>query len=34
MARNIANQIEKEMNYPGQVKVNVIRETRAIETAK
>ena len=34
MARNIASQIEKEMNYPGQVKVNVIRETRAIETAK
>ncbi len=34
MARNIASQIEKEMNYPGQVKVNVIRETRAVETAK
>jgi len=34
MARNIAAQIEKEMNYPGQIKVNVIRETRAIETAK
>ena len=34
MAKNIASQIEKEMNYPGQVKVNVIRETRAIETAK
>lgn len=34
MARNIANQIEKEMNYPGQVKVNVIRETRAEATAK
>lgn len=34
MARNIAKQIEDEMNYPGQIKVNVIRETRAIELAK
>ncbi len=34
MARNIAKQIEAELSYPGQVKVNVIRETRAIETAK
>ena len=34
MARNIAKQIEAEMNYPGQIKVNVIRETRAIELAK
>ncbi len=34
MARSIAKQIESELSYPGQVKVNVIRETRAIETAK
>lgn len=34
MARNIAKQIEDEMNYPGQIKVNVIRETRAVELAK
>ena len=34
MARNIANQIEKEMIYPGQIKVNVVRETRAIDVAK
>lgn len=34
IARNIAKQIEDEMNYPGQIKVNVIRETRAIELAK
>lgn len=34
MARNIAKQIESEMTYPGQIKVNVIREKRAIELAK
>ncbi len=34
MARNIAKQIETEMSYPGQIKVNVIRETRAVELAK
>ncbi len=34
MARNVAKQIENEMVYPGQIKVNVIRETRAIELAK
>ena len=34
LARDIANQIEKEMIYPGQIKVNVVRETRAIEEAK
>lgn len=34
MARNIAKQIENEMAYPGQIKVNVIRETRAVELAK
>jgi len=34
LAREIANKIEKEIEYPGQIKVTVIRETRAIETAK
>ena len=34
MARDICGRIEKEMNYPGQIKVSVIRETRAVEYAK
>lgn len=34
LARDVANQIEKEMVYPGQIKVNVIREMRATEIAK
>ena len=34
MARDVAKQIEKEMIYPGQIKVNVIRESRAIDIAK
>ena len=34
MARNIAKKVEEEMEYPGQIKVNVIRESRAIEYAK
>ncbi len=34
LARNIARQIEKEMNFPGQIKVYVIREKRAIEYAR
>lgn len=34
MARKVAKQIENEMVYPGQIKVNVIRESRAIELAK
>lgn len=34
LSRNIAKKIEKELNYPGQIKVNVIRETRSIEYAK
>ncbi|MBT3314317.1 MAG: ribonuclease Y [Anaerolineae bacterium] len=34
LARDIANQIEENMQYPGQIKVIVIRETRAIDYAK
>ncbi len=34
VARAIATQIEQEVNYPGQIKVNVIRETRVTELAK
>ena len=34
MARDIAKKIEDEMEYPGQIKVNIIRESRATEYAK
>jgi ribonuclease Y len=34
LARDIAKKIEAEMTYPGQIKVNVIRETRSIEYAR
>ena len=34
LARNIARKIEQEMAFPGQIKVNVIREKRAIEYAR
>ena len=34
LARNIAKQIESELEYPGQIKVNVIRESRATDYAK
>ena len=34
MARDIKDRIEAEMQYPGTIKINVIRETRAIEEAK
>jgi ribonuclease Y len=33
-AREIVKRVEEELDYPGQIKVNVIRETRAIEYAK
>ena len=33
-AREIVKKIESELEYPGQIKVNVIRETRATEYAK
>ena len=34
LARDIAKKVESDMEYPGQIKVNVIRELRAIEYAK
>jgi len=34
LARDIAKRIECELEYPGQIKVNIIRETRAIQYAK
>ena len=34
LAKEVAKRIEKEMEYPGQIRVNVIRETRATEFAK
>ncbi len=34
IARDIVKRIENELEYPGQIKVNVIRETRAVEYAK
>lgn len=34
IARDIAKQIENDLEYPGQIKVNIIRETRATEYAK
>ena len=34
VARDIVKKIEQEMEYPGQIKVNVVRESRAIDYAK
>jgi ribonuclease Y len=34
LARDIAKRIESNLTYPGQIKVTVIRETRAVEYAK
>lgn len=34
LARDIADQIEKELQYPGEIKINVIRENRVIEYAR
>ena len=34
LAKEIAKKIEDSMQYPGQIKVNVIRESRSVEYAK
>ena len=34
LARDISKQIEDQMEYPGQIKVNVIRESRVVDYAK
>jgi ribonuclease Y len=34
LARNVASKIENDLQYPGQIKVTVIRETRCVEVAK
>ena len=34
LARDIVNTIESEREYPGQIKVNIIRESRAVDYAK
>ena len=34
LAHDIARKLEAELEYPGQIKVNVIRETKAVDFAK
>jgi ribonuclease Y len=34
LCRDIARKIEKDLTYPGQIKVTVIRETRSVDYAK
>ena len=34
LARSICKKIESELDYPGQIKVNIIRESRAVDFAK
>ena len=34
LARGIAKKIEDELTYPGQIKVNLLRETKAVDYAK
>ena len=33
LARDVAKKIEDELDYPGQIKVNMVRETRAVDYA-
>ena len=34
LARDVSKRIENELDYPGQIKVNVVRETKAVDYAK
>jgi ribonuclease Y len=34
VARDIAKQVEEELTYPGQIRITVVRESRAIEFAR
>ena len=34
MARDIAERVQKELKYPGEIKVNIIRENRVVEFAR
>ena len=34
LARDVSKKIEEEMDYPGQIKVNIIREKRVVDYAK
>lgn len=34
LAKKIANKIEEELNYPGEIKINILRETHAVEYAR
>ena len=34
LAREIADKIEEELKYPGEIKINLLRETRSIEYAR
>ena len=34
LARDVSKKIEEEMEYPGQIKVNIIREKRIVDYAK